>query len=70
MPWWLAFNYSGLSAPSLTLSGSDSEHLLQHDQRQLQVPQPLPGLGGNLPHVDGRGLLSRAAESSRQRGEC
>ena len=69
MPCWLAFNYSGLSAPSLTLSGSDSEDL-QHDQRQLQVPQPLPGLGGNLPHVDGRWLLSRAAEPSRQRGEC
>ena len=27
------------------------------------------GLGGHLPHVDGRGFLSRAAESPRQSGQ-
>ena len=31
---------------------------------ELEVPDPDPGLGGNLPHVDGRGLLPGAAAAA------
>ena len=69
VPCCLAFNYSGLSAFGAVIDIIQWSQDLHHDQRQLQVPQPVPGVGGHLPHVDGRRLLSRVAEPSRQRSE-
>ena len=69
VPCWLTFNYSGLSAFGAVIDIIQWSQDLHHDQRQLQVPQSVPGVGGHLPHVDGRRLLSRAAEPSRQRSK-